>query len=366
MRKPGLTGCFALANNVVLPAKGLAPGGPDRLGSSPSAGTHRLSMPRRKIFHLALGGAALVAAPRIARGQTYPARPVRVIVGFPAGSSPDITARLVGQWLTERLGQQFIVDNRPGAGSNVATEAAVRAAPDGYTLLWVTSANAIGVTLYDNLNFDFIRDLAPVAGIIRVPNVMEVNPSVPVDTVPGFIAYAKAHPATINMGSGGIGTTPHLAGELFKMMTGINMLHVPYRGSPQATTDLIAGRVQVMFDVMPQSIAHVRARELRALAVTTGVRSAALPDVPTVSEFVPGYEASSWHGIAAPAKTPREIVDTLNKEIGAALADARLEARLADLGGAVLPGSPADFHKLVSEEIEKWAKVVKFVGLKPA
>jgi len=318
---------------------------------------------RRTFLHLA-AGAALPAVSRFALAQAYPTRPVRIIVGFPPGASPDITARLVGQWLSERLGQSFIIDNRSGAGSNIGTEAVVRAASDGYTLLWATTANAINATLYDKLSFNFIRDIAPVAGIIRVPNVMEVNPSVAAKTVPEFIAYAKANPGKINMASGGTGTTPHLAGELFKMMTGVNMLHVPYRGSPQAITDLLGGQMQVMFDVMPQSIGHIKVGELRALAVTTAMRSEALPNIPTVGDFVPGYEASSWHGVGAPKNTPAEIVDKLSKEINDALADPKLKARLADLGGTVLPGSPADYGKLVADEIEKWDKVVKFAGVK--
>jgi tripartite-type tricarboxylate transporter receptor subunit TctC len=320
---------------------------------------------RRRFLHLAACITVLPAVPHFARAQTYPTRPVRIIVGFPPGASPDITARLVGQWLSERLGQPFIIDNRSGAGSNIGTKAVVGAAPDGYTLLWATTANAINATLYDSLSFNFIRDIAPVAGIIRVPNVMEVNPSLAAKTVPEFIAYAKANPGMINLASGGTGTTPHLAGELFKMMTGVNMLHVPYRGSPQAITDLLGGQMQVMFDVMPQSIGHIRAGELRALAVTTAMRSEALPNIPTLGDFVPGYEASSWHGVGVPKNTPAEIVDKLNKEINAALADPKLKARLADLGGTVLPGSAADFGKLVADEIQKWAKVVVFAGIKP-
>jgi tripartite-type tricarboxylate transporter receptor subunit TctC len=324
-----------------------------------------MKLPRRQFLRLTAGAAALPVVSGIARAQTYPTRPVRIIVGFAAGASPDITARLMGQWLSERLGQPFIIDNRSGAGSNIGTEAVAHAAPDGYTLLWATAANAINATLYDKLHFNFIRDITPVAGIIRVPNVMEVNPSVPAKTVPEFIAYAKSNPGKINMASGGTGTTPHLAGELFKMMTGVKMLHVPYRGSPQAITDLLGGRMQVMFDVMPQSIEHIKIGELRALAVTTAMRSEALPNIPTVGDFVPGYEASSWHGVGMPKDTPAEIVDKLNKEINAALADPKVKARLADLGGTVLPGSPADFGMLVADEIDKWAKVVKFAGIKP-
>jgi tripartite-type tricarboxylate transporter receptor subunit TctC len=324
-----------------------------------------MKLPRRQFLRLAAGAAALPASSRFGWAQAYPSRPVRLVVGFAPGASPDIIARLLGQWLSVRLGQPFIIDNRSGAGSNIGTEAVVRAAPDGYTLLWATAANAINATFYDKLSFNFIRDIAPVAGIIRVPNVMELNPSVAAKTVPEFIAYAKANPGKVNMASGGAGTTPHLAGELFKMMTGVNMLHVPYRGSPQAITDLIGGQMQIMFDVMPQSIEHIKVGELRALAVTTAMRSEALPNIPTVGDFLPGYEASSWHGVGVPKNTPAEIVDKLNKEINAALADPKLRARLADLGGTVLPGSPADFGKLVAAEIEKWAKVVKFAGIKP-
>jgi tripartite-type tricarboxylate transporter receptor subunit TctC len=287
-------------------------------------GTMKLS--RRQFLHLTAGSAAVPAIPPIASAQSNPTRPVHLVTGFAPGASPDIVARLIGQWLSERLSQPFVIENRSGAGSNIGTEAVVSAPPDGYTLLWATSANAINATLYENLHFNFVRDTAPIAGGIRVPNVMEVNPSVPANTVPEFIAYAKANPGKINMASGGNGTTIHLAGELFKMMTDVDMLHVPYRGSPQALTDLIGGQMRVMFDVMPQSIEHIKARELRALAVTTAARSAALPNIPTVGEFVPGYEASSWHGLVAPAKTPAEIVDRLNKEINAALADPKMKA----------------------------------------
>ena len=281
---------------------------------------------------------------------------------FAPGGGADIIARLIGQWLSERLGQPFIIENRPGAGSNIATEAVVHAPADGYTLLLVSPANAINATLYDKLNFNFIRDIAPVAGIIRVPNVMVVNPSVPAKTVPEFIAYAKANPGKLNMASAGIGTAPHVAGELFKMMAGVDMVHVPYRGDGPALTDLIGGQVQVMFAAMPSSIEYIRAGKLRALAVTTATRSEALPDIPTVGDFVPGYEASGWYGIGAPKNTPAEIIDKLNKEINAGLADPKIKARLADLGGTVLPGSPADFGKLIADETEKWAKVIKFAG----
>jgi tripartite-type tricarboxylate transporter receptor subunit TctC len=290
---------------------------------------------------------------------------VRIIVGFPAGGPADIVARLMAQWLSERLGQQFVIENRPGAASNIGTEAALKAPPDGYTLLQVTSTNAVNVTFYDNLNFNFASDIAPVAGIIRVPFVMELNPSVPANTVPEFIAYAKANPGKINMASGGSGTSVHITGELFKMMAGVNLVHVPYRGSAPALTDMISGQVQVMFDVLTSSLQHIRSGALRALAVTTATRSKALPDLPTVGDFLPGYEASAWYGVAAPKNTPSEIVDKLNMEINVGLADSKLRARLADLGGTVIPGSPAAFGRLITEEIEKWGKVVKFSGAKP-
>ncbi len=315
---------------------------------------------RRRFLLLAAAAGALPAASRIARA--YPTRPVRLIVGFPAGGPTDITARLIAQWLSERFGQQFVVDNRPGAGSNIGTEAVVRAPADGHTLLLLGATNAINATLYEKLNFDFIRDIAPVAGIIRVPLIMEVHPSVPATTVPEFIAYARANAGRINMASGGNGTTLHVSGELFKMMTGLDMLHVPYRGVAPMLTDLIGGQVQVAFDPMPSSIEYVKAGKLRPLAVTTAVRSQALPEIPTVGEFVPGYEASTWYGVGAPRNTPAEIIDRLNGEINAGLADARLKARLADLGGMALAGSAADFGAFIAEETEKWAKVVKFSG----
>jgi len=295
----------------------------------------------------------------------YPTKPVRWIVGYPAGGSTDILARLIGQWLSVRLGQQFIIENRPGAGNNIGTEQVVRAAPDGYTVLLVNPANAINTTLYEKLSFNFTRDIAPVAGLIRVPNVMEVNPSVPAKTVPEFIAYAKANPGKINLASSGNGTSIHMSGELFKMMTGLAMQHVPYRGSAPMLTDLLAGQVQVTFDNMPSSIEHIRAGRLRALAVTTATRSAALPDVPIVADFVPGYEASAWFGMGAPKGTPPEIIDKLNKEINAAVADVNIRARLADMGGMLINGTPDDFGKVIVEETEKWAKVVKFSGAKP-
>jgi tripartite-type tricarboxylate transporter receptor subunit TctC len=294
----------------------------------------------------------------------YPTKPVRWIVGYPAGGSTDILARLIGQWLSARLGQQFIIENRPGAGNNLGTEQVVRAAPDGYTILLVNPANAINTTLYEKLSFNFVRDIAPVAGLIRVPNVMEVNPSVPAKTVPEFIAYAKANPGKINMASSGNGTSIHMSGELFKMMTGLAMQHVPYRGSAPMLTDLLAGQVQVTFDNMPSSIEHVRAGRLRALAVTTAMRSEALPDVPIVADFVPGYEASAWFGLGAPKGTPPEIIELLNKEVNAAVADPNIRARLADMGGMMINGTPAEFGKIVVEETEKWAKVVKFSGAK--
>jgi tripartite-type tricarboxylate transporter receptor subunit TctC len=324
-----------------------------------------MKLPRRQFLNLTAGAAALLAASRIAWAQAYPARPVRIIVGFPAGGPTDIVARVMAQWLSERLGHQFVVENRAGAASNIGTEAALRAPPDGYTLLQVTSSNAVNATFYENLSFDFINDIAPVGAIIRVPFVMEVNPSVPARTVPEFIAYAKANPGRINMASGGTGTSIHIAGELFKMMAGVNLVHVPYRGSAPALTDMIGGQVHVMFDVLTSSIGHIRSGALRALAVTTATRSQVLPNLPTVGDFLPGYEASAWYGIAAPRNTPSHILDKLNTEMNAGLADAAVRARLAELGGTVIPGSPADFGKLVADEIDKWGKVVKFSGAKP-
>ena len=324
-----------------------------------------MKLPRRKFLHLAAGAAALPAVSRFAWAQAYPTRPVRWVVGFAPGGATDIMARLMGQWLTERLGQPVVIENRPGAGSNIGTEAVVNAPPDGYTLLLISPAHAVNATLYDKLNFNFIRDIAPVASISREPNVMVVNLSVPAKTIPEFIAYAKANPGKINMASSGNGTSVHVSGELFKMMTGVNMVHVPYRGAGPALTDLLGGQVQVMFATMPSAIEYIRAGKLRALAVTTAARSAALPDIPTVGEFVPGYEASSVFGVGVPKNTPAEIVDKLNKEINAALADPKMKARLADLGGTPLAGSPADFGKLIAEETEKWAKVVKFSGARP-
>ena len=324
-----------------------------------------MKLPRREFLHLAAGAAALPAVSRVAMAQAYPTRPVRWIVGFPPAGIADILPRLIGQWLSERLGQPFVVENRPGAGSNIAVEAVVKGPADGYTLLMVTSANAINATLYEKLNFDITRDIAPVASLVKVPLVMEINPSVPAKTVPEFVTYAKANPGKLSMASGGNGTTLHVAGELFKMMTGVNMVHVPYRGGGAALADLIGGQVQVMFDNLPTSIETIRAGKLRPLAVTTRIRSDVLPDVPTVAEFVTGYEASTMLGVGAARNTPAEIIDKLNKEINAALADPKIKARLAELGAPVLAGSPADFGKLIVEETEKWAKVVKFSGAKP-
>jgi tripartite-type tricarboxylate transporter receptor subunit TctC len=323
-----------------------------------------MKLPRRRFLRLAVGAAALPAVSRIARAQAYPTRPVRLIVPIaPAGAS-DITARLMGQWLSERLGQQFVIDNRPGGGGNVGTEAAVKAPPDGYTLLLVGGLNAVNATFYDKLNFNFIRDIAPVASIIRTPFVMVVNPSVPAKTVPEFIAYAKANPGKINIASGGIGGPSHVSAELFKMMTGTDMLLVSYRGMAPAVTDLLAGQVQLMFNSLPASIEYIKAGTLRALAVTTATRSETLPSIPTMREFVPGYESPTWYGVGVPKNTPAEIVDKLNKEVNAALADPKMKARLADLGGEALPGSSVAFGKFIAEETEKWAKVVKFSGAK--
>jgi tripartite-type tricarboxylate transporter receptor subunit TctC len=315
--------------------------------------------------HLAAGAAAVPAMSRIAGAQTYPTKPVRIIVGFAPAGVADILARLIGQWLSERLGQPFVIENRPGAGGNIGTEAVARAPPDGYTLLLVGAWDAINATLYDKLNFNFISDIAPVAGIIRVPQVMEVNPSVPAKTVPEFIAYAKANPTKLNMASAGNGTPSHVSGELFKMMTGVTMQHVPYRSGGAALTDLLGGQVQVMFDNTASSIEHIRAGRVRALAVTTATRADVLPDLPTVGDFVSGYEASGFGGVGAPKNTPPEIIEKLNKEINAALAAPKSKARLADLGGLMLSGSPADFGKLIADETVKWAKVVKFSGAKP-
>ena len=323
-----------------------------------------MNLSRRKFVYLATGCAALPVVSWIAQAQTYPSRPVRVIVGFAAGGSADIIARLMGQWLSERLGQQFIIENRPGAGTNIATAAVAEATPDGYTLLLVTAANFINATLYENLKFNFIRDIVPVASLSREPSVMVVHPSVPANTVLEFIAYAKANPGKITMASGGNGAPSHVSGELFKMLTGVNLVHVPYRGAGPALTDLLGGQVQVYFTPMSAAIEYIRADKLRALAVTTAERSKALADIPTVNEFVPGYEASQWYGIGAPQNTPAEIVAKLNREINAGLVDPKLKARLADMGEIELGGSPAEFGKLIVQETEKWAKVVKFSGAK--
>ena len=323
-----------------------------------------MKLPRRNFLHLAAGAAALPAVSRVARAQAYPSRPVRLIVPFGPAGATDITARLIGQWLSERLGQQFVIENRPGAGGNIGTEAVVRAAPDGYTLLYVTTANAVSATLFDKLNFNFIRDIAPVAPIVRFPYIMVVNPSVPAKTLPEFIAYAKANPGKINMASPGIGSTPHVNGELFKVMTGTNMVHVPYRSAAAVMTDLLSGQVQLYFGTTASSLEYVRTGKLRALAVTIERRLDALPDIPTVGDFVPGYEATNWYGIGAPRNTPVEVIEKLNKETNAGLADPKLKARLGDLGGIALTGSPSDFGKFIVEETDKWGKVVKFVGIK--
>ena len=323
-----------------------------------------MKLPRRKFLHLAAGAAALPALPRVASALDYPTRPVHLLVGFAAGGPLDTSARLIGQWLSERLGQPFVIENRPGAGSNLATEIVARAPPDGYTLLEASAANAWNAALYDNLSFNFIRDIALVAGVRRAAGVMEINPSVPVRTVPEFIAYAKANPGKINMATGGAGSAPHLYGELFKMMAGVDLVAVNYRGSALALPDLIAGQVQVMFDVVISSIGHIRAGKLRPLGVTTTTRLEVLPDVPPISDFLPGYEASSWDGIGAPANTPPEIVGILNKQVNAALADPTFKARLADLGAEPFPGSPAEFGKFIVDYTEKWGKVIRATGIK--
>jgi tripartite-type tricarboxylate transporter receptor subunit TctC len=323
-----------------------------------------VKLPRRKFFHLAAAAAALPAVSRIARAQAYPMRPVRIIVPFAAAGSTDILARLMGQWLSERLGQQFIVENRPGAATNIGTEVVVRAPADGYTLLLVGTPSAINATLYPNLNFNFLRDITPVAGLIRVPNVMVVHPSFPARTVPELIAYAKTNPGKINHASSGVGSANHMTAELFKAMTGVHMVHVPYRGTAPALTDLLAGQVQLSFDTIPSLIEYVRAGKLRALAVSTATRSEALPDVPTLSEFVPGYESSAYFGVGVPTNTPAEIVHTLNTEINAGLADPKLRARLIDLGGLLLGGSPSDFKSHIAQETEKWGKVIRAANIK--
>jgi len=331
-------------------------------------GQHPHLLGRRKFLHLAAGAAALSAVSRIARAQTYPTRPVRIIVAAAAGGSTSFAAHVMGQWLSERLGHPFIVENRPGAGGIIGNEALVRAPADGYTLLMATVSSAINATLYatlyEKLNFNFIRDIAPVAGVMRFPLVIVVNPSVPVKTVPEFIAYAKANPGKLNMGSSGAGSLQHIAGELFKMMTGVNLVHVPYRGGAPAVADLLGGQMQVMFALMPESIEHIRAGKLRPLAVTTAARLDLLPEIPTVSEFLAGYEAANWHGLGAPKKTPMEIVSKLNNEVNAGLADPKVKARFADLGCTAFPGSPADFGKFIADETEKWAKVIQAANIK--
>src|SRR5262245_11513428 len=324
-----------------------------------------MKLPRRTFLHLAAGAAALPSIPRIARAQAYPSRPVRIVVGFAAGGQNDVVARLMGQWLAERLGQPFVVENRPGAGGNIGTEVVVRAPPDGHTLVMIAPSSTINVTLYDKLNFNFTRDIAPVATITRQAQVMVVNPSFPAKTVPEFIAYAKTNPRKLNMASGGTGTGQHLTGELFKLMAGINMLHVPYRGGAPAITDLIAGQVQVMFTSPPGMIEYITAGKLRALAVTTATRSEALPDVPPMGDFVPGFEATTWFGVGAPMNTPPEIVHKLNTEINAALADPRMKARISDMGAAPFVSSPAEFGKLLADETDKWAKVIRAANIKP-
>ncbi|MGA6975242.1 MAG: tripartite tricarboxylate transporter substrate binding protein [Pseudolabrys sp.] len=317
---------------------------------------------RRQFLNLVARAVALPALSRTSWALDYPTRSVRIVVGFPAGTSSDIVARLIAQWLSERLGQQFVVENRPGAGTNVATETVVQASPDGYSLVWVTQTNAINGTLYHSLKFNFIQDIQPVAGVIRVPTVMMVNPSVPAKTVPEFIAYAKANPGKINMSSPGIGSANHVLGELFQMMAGVKLVHVPYRGSQ--FPDLLSGQVQITFNPLPSSLNFIQTGKLRALAVTSATRQAALPDVPTVGEFVPGYEGTAWFGIGAPKNTPKEIVDKLNQEINTGLADPKLKARLEELGGVPMSMTPADFGKFITDETEKWGKVVKFADLK--
>ena len=323
-----------------------------------------MTIPRRRFLHLAAGAAALSVSSRIAGAQSYPARTVRVIAPVPAGGTSDMSVRLIGQWLSERLGQPFVVENRPGGATNIGTEAVVRAAPDGYTLLGVTGNNTTNATIYDKLSFNFIRDIAPVARTIRVPLVLEVNSSVPAQTVPKFIAYAKANPGKINMASSGNGSPAHVAGELFSMMAGVKFTHVPYRGDAPAITDLLGGQVQVYFGFLPGSIEHIRAGKLRALAITTATRLKVLPDVPAIAEFVRGYEATSWNGVGAPRSTPAEIIDKLNKEINAGLTDATIKERFASVGAIVDSGSVAEFGKFIADETEKWAKVIRFAGIK--
>src|SRR5215475_8759985 len=324
-----------------------------------------MKLPRRNFLHLVAGAAALPAVSRIARAQAYPSRPVRIIVPFAAGGQGDILARLIGQWLSERLGQPFVIENRPGGAFNIGTEAVVKAPPDGYTLLLATTTNTINTTLYDKLNFNFVRDIAPVATISRYAWVMVVHPSFPAKTVPEFIAYAKANPGKINIASGGIGSASHVSGELFRMMTGVNLVHVPYRGQAPALADLLAGQVQVMFPAISSTIEYVRSGKLRALAVTTATRSDELPHIPTVTEFVPGYEASGWNGFGSPKSTPTEVIDKLNREINTALADPKIKAQLADLGATPFAGSHADFGRLIADETEKWGKVIRAANITP-
>jgi tripartite-type tricarboxylate transporter receptor subunit TctC len=323
-----------------------------------------MKLPRRQFLQLAAGAIALPNVSRIAKAQAYPARPVRILVGYAAGGGVDVIARLIGQRLSERLGQPFIIENRPGAGTNIATEAVVRSPPDGYTLLLATGANAVNATLYEKLNFDFMHDVAPIGSIVRVTLVMVVNPSFPAKSLPEFITYAKANSAKMSVASGGVGGPDHLSGELFKVMAGVNIIHVPYRGLAPALTDLLGEQVQVVFSTVPAAIEYIKAGKLRALAVTTATRSELLPDVPTVSETVPGFEASQWYGVGAPKNTPAGIVDQLNREINAALADANMKARIADLGCSGLPGSPAEFGQLIAADTEKWAKVIRAANIK--
>jgi tripartite-type tricarboxylate transporter receptor subunit TctC len=324
-----------------------------------------MKLPRRRFLHMAAGAATLPAVSQIARAQTYPTRPVRIVVGFPPGGPSDIVARLIGQWLSERLGQPFIIENRPGASTNIATEVAVRASADGYTLLLVVSSAAINATLYDNLHFNFMHDIAPIAIVMRAPYVLVINPSVPAKTLPEFISYAKANPGKITMASSGIGTGSHVTGELFKITADVTMLHVPYRGAAPALTDLLGGQVQAMFESSPSLINHLQVGRLRALAVTTAARADALPDIPPIGDFLPGFEASFWAGLGVAARTPAETINKLNGQINAGLADPKMRARLRDLGGTPLAGSPSDFRKLIANETEKWGKVIRAANIKP-
>jgi len=327
-------------------------------------GRRTMKLPRRQFLHLAAGAAALPALPRIARAQNYPSRPVRIIVGFAAGGTFDITARLIGEWLSQRLAQPFLIENRPGAGGNLGTEAVVKASPDGHTLLLAGTTSAINATLYDKMGLNFVRDIAPVGSILRDPQLMVANPSIPAKTVPEFITYAKANPAKINFGSVGVGSTPHVSGELFNLMAGVHMIHVPYRGGAPALTDLIGGQIQIFFGLPSASIEYVRAGKLRALAVTAETRLASLPDIPSVSEFVPGFEASAWLGIGAPKNTPVDIIEKLNKEINAGLDNPKIKARLTELGSTVQALSPADFAKVIADDVEKWVKVIRAANIK--